>query len=299
VEVRQLRYFVAVAEELSFSHAALRLFAAQSTVSAAVRALEEELEVSLFDRSTRTVALSAAGAVFLPEAKAVIEAAERARAVVGEASRGLRGSLRIGTMTSITALDLPRLVGAFRQRYPLVDIQLQVSGAGSTGLAELVRSGRLDVAVVALRPADVPDLELRRFAAMPYVAILPAGHRLADRESVALTDLAEERFVESAPGFGIRIDLDRAFADLGRPRRVQVEITDVSMAVPYVRAISGVSIMPRFEVADASGVVIKPLTGPDMELVLSFALRAGRRPSPAVSALLDLSVNYIRSDAMF
>ncbi|HEY3481145.1 MAG TPA: LysR family transcriptional regulator, partial [Streptomyces sp.] len=124
METRQLEYFVAVAEELSFTRAAQRLFAVQSTVSAAVRALETELGVRLFDRSTRRVALSAAGAAFLPEAKAAIDALERARATVQEASEGLRGSLRIGTLTSIAGLDLPRLLGAFHQRYPLVDMHV-------------------------------------------------------------------------------------------------------------------------------------------------------------------------------
>lgn len=288
-----------MAEELSFTRAALRLFAAQSTVSAAVRALEDELGVPLFDRSTRAVALSWAGSVFLPEAIAVIAAAERARAVVGEASQGLRGTVRVGTMASISALDLPGLLGAFRRRHPLVDVQLQVAGSGSAGIAEQVASGRLDLGVVALRPADVPDLELRPFANVPYIVVLPVGHRLAAAVSVALADLGGENFVEAARGFGNRIATDRAFAELGISRRVQIEISDVSMAVPYARAISGVAVMPRFTMTDTRDVVIKPLADAGMELVLSFALRAGRSPSPAVSALLDLSVDFIQSDGIF
>ncbi|WP_343243619.1 LysR family transcriptional regulator [Streptomyces sp. SID13726] len=299
MEIRQLRYFVAVAEELSFTRAASRLFAAQSTVSAAVRALEEELQVSLFDRSTRTVALSPAGAVFLPEAKTVVAAAERAGEVVGEAAQRLRGSLRIGTMTRITALDLPRLVGAFRQRHPLVDIRIQVSGTGSGGIAEDVRRGRLDVGVVALGPGEAHDLDLRHIATVPYTVIVPSGHPLARQESITLRDLAHENFVDGAVGFGSRTAIDRAFGELGINRRVSVEITDIATAVSYVRAIDGAAVIPRFEATDMTGVTVRPLSGSGLALTLSFAVRAGRAPSPAVSALLDLSSNYTRDDGTF
>ena len=299
MELRQLRYFITVAEELSFTRAAARLFAAQSTVSAAVRALEEELQVSLFDRSTRTVALSSAGEVFLPEAKSVVAAAERAREVVGEASRTLRGSLRVGTMTRITALDLPRLVGAFRQRHPLVDIRIQVSGSGAGGIAEDVRRGRLDVGVVALAATDAHDLDLRQFATIPYVVILPSEHPLAQREHIALKDLAHENFVSGANGFGSRAAMDRAFGELGITRRVSVEITDIASAASYVRAIGGAAVVPRYEPVSTAGVVIKPVSGPVPSLALSFAVRAGREPSPAVAALLKLSPNYTRDDGTF
>ena len=124
METRQLEYFVAVAEELSFTRAAQRLFAVQSSVSSAIRALEAELHTTLFDRSTRRVALSRAGAAFLPEAKAALEALERAKSVVQETTDGLRGSIRIGVLTSVDLLDLPGLLGAFRRRHPMVDIRV-------------------------------------------------------------------------------------------------------------------------------------------------------------------------------
>jgi DNA-binding transcriptional LysR family regulator len=107
MEVRQLRYFVAVAEELSFTRAESRLLTAQSTVSAGVRALEEDLHVRLFDRSTRNVVLSPVGAAFLVEAKTILESVERARFVAGEVAGGLRGSLRIGTLPGCSVIDLP------------------------------------------------------------------------------------------------------------------------------------------------------------------------------------------------
>jgi len=153
MDSRQLEYFVAVAEELSFTRAAQRLFTVQSTVSAAVRTLETDLKTTLFDRSTRQVSLSAAGEALLPEAKAALEALDRARAVVEEASTGLRGSIRIGTMTRIGMVDLPGLLSAFYQRYPLVEVQVTTSPTGSSGLADDVRHGRLDLSLIGLSAA--------------------------------------------------------------------------------------------------------------------------------------------------
>jgi DNA-binding transcriptional LysR family regulator len=299
MEIRQLRYFVAVAEELSFTGAAQRLFAAQSTVSAAVRALEDDLEVTLFDRSTRRVALSPAGLAFLTEARRVVAAAERARAVAGEASTGLRGSIRIGTLTAITALDLPRLVGAFRTTHPMVDVHVRVSGSGSAGIADDLRRGRLDVGVVALEAADAPGLDLRPFMSLAYVVLVPDGHRLAGNDDISLADLAAEDFVEYTAGFSSRLALDRAYAEMGVERRIRVEIGDTRMAAPYVREIRAVAVMPDLTVPEDAGVLVKPLRSGMRPLTLSFAVPAGRDPGRTVSALLELSGDFVQPDAKF
>jgi DNA-binding transcriptional LysR family regulator len=288
METRQLEYFVAVAEELSFTRAAQRVFAVQSTVSAAVRALETELGARLFDRSTRRVALSAAGVAFLPEAKAAIEALERARATVQEASAGLRGSLRLGVLTSVGGLDLPALLGAFHQRYPLVDIQVKVSLTGSTGLAEEVRQGRLDAALVGLPEADLAGLAVQRLDNRPFVVLLPAGHRLAARPAVRLADLAGESFVDSPRGFGNRVLVDRAFDALGAPRRVGVEVSDLRTVPGYVRSGLGVAVVPDLPEPDGPDVVVLPLAGAGLDWPLNLVTASGTPPSRALRTLLDL-----------
>ncbi|MBK6012408.1 LysR family transcriptional regulator substrate-binding protein [Streptomyces sp. MBT53] len=162
-----------------------------------------------------------------------------------------------------------------------------------------MRRGRLDIGVVALAATEAHDLDLRQFATIPYVVILPSEHPLARRERIALQDLAHENFVSGAGGFGSRAAMDRAFGELGITRRVSVEITDIASAASYVRAIGGAAVVPRYEPVDTTGVVIKPLSGPAPTLGLSFAARAGREPSPAVGALLQLSPNYTRDDGRF
>lgn len=291
MENRQLEYFVAVAEELSFTRAAQRLYAVQSTVSAAIQALENELGTKLFDRSTRRVALSAAGMAFLPEAKAALEAFDRARAVVQEASAGLRGSLRIGTMSSVGGLDLPGLLGAFHRRYPLVDIHVTVSITGSTGLAEDVRHGRLDTALVGLPGSDLDGLTALRVDTRPFVAVLPAAHRLAGRRAVKLAELTGEPFIDSPRGFGNRIAVDRACDALGSPRRVTVEVADIRTVPGYVRAGLGVAVVPDLEPSADPDVVTVPLAGAGLDWPVSLVTSAAKPPSRALRTLLELLVD--------
>jgi DNA-binding transcriptional LysR family regulator len=291
METRQLEYFVAVAEELSFTRAARRLYAVQSTVSAAIRSLETELRTKLFDRSTRRVALSSAGVAFLPEAKAALEAVERARAVVQEATEGLRGTIRIGTLTSTWELDLPSLLGAFHRLYPLVDIHVTASVRGSSGLADDVRRGRLDVALLSLPETDINGLRSTALDSRPFVALLPADHRLADRRDLTLGDLAGEQFVDTARGFGNRLTVDAAFDSIGVPRRIVVEVADIRAVPDYVRAGLGVAIIPNHELEPDSAMVTVPLSGNPLLCVFSIATSADKPPSRAVQTLLDLAAS--------
>jgi DNA-binding transcriptional LysR family regulator len=288
VDSRQLEYFVAVAEELSFTRAAQRLFTVQSTVSAAIRALETDLKTTLFDRSTRRVTLSDAGEALLPEAKAALEALDRARAVVEEASTGLRGSIRIGTMTRLGLVDLASLLGSFYLRYPLVEVQVTTSPTGSSGLAEDVRHGRLDVALVGLSQAEMTGLEPRELATVQFAVLVPSSHRLAGATEVRLADLAGERFVDMLRGFGNRTAVDRAFDTAGLPRRVQVEVPDLTTVPDYVRAGLGVAVVPEIDLDELPGVTRLRLADVDLTWTLSVITSSGKRPSRAVTALLDL-----------
>lgn len=287
METRQFEYFVTVAEELSFTKAAQRLHAVQSTVSAAIKSLEAELGTTLFDRSTRTVALSAAGEAFLPEAKAALAAVDRAVSVVQETSAGLRGSIRIGTLSSLPSPDLPALLGVFHRQYPLVDIHVRLSIAGSTGMADDLRHGRLDLALLGLPESELTGLDTRLAETRPFVVLLPDAHPLAHKRRIHLRDLAGERFVDGPAGFGSRISIDRAFEALGRPRRIGFEVSDLRIVPDFVRAGLGVAVIPDWGYT-APGTVVRPLTGTDLLFRLTIATPAGNRPSRAVQTLLEL-----------
>lgn len=268
-------------------------------MSAAVRALETDLGTALFDRSTRRVTLTAAGEALLPEAKAALEALDRAQAVVEEASAGLRGNLRIGTLAQLRLVDMAGLLGAFHRKYPLVDVQVTTSPTGSTGLADDVRHGRLDLALVGLSRAELFGLEIREIATVRFVVLLPSSHRLADRPEVRLEDLAGERFVDMLPGFGNRTMVDRAFDNAGIPRRVHVEVPVLTTVPDYVSAGLGIAVVPELEPTKDPGVVQLPLAGADLAWTLTVVTSRGRRPSRAATALLDLIDDSIRPDGLY
>ncbi|MFF0339287.1 LysR family transcriptional regulator [Kribbella sp. NPDC004875] len=299
MDSRQLEYFVAVAEELSFTRAAQRLFTVQSTVSAAIRALETDLKTTLFDRSTRRVVLSGAGQALLPEAKAALEALDRARAAVEEASTGLRGNIRIGTLARLSLVSMADLLGAFHRKYPLVEVQVATSATGSTGLADDVRHGRLDVALLGLPKPELSGLDVREIATVPFVALLPAEHRLTRKSAVRLEEIAGERFVDMPAGFGNRKMVDRAFEAIGSPRRIQVEVPELTTIPDYVRAGLGVGVVPDVQLADEPGVAKLPIENAGLSWTLSVVTLAGRRPSRAVTALLDLIGDSIRLESQY
>jgi len=290
METRQLEYFVAVAEELNFTRAAQRMFAVQSTVSAGIRALEAELGTALFVRSTKQVALSAAGEVLLPEARSALEAVDRVRSAAAQSAAGIRGRLRVGIFTNIGVVDLPALFGEFHTLHPLVDLQLGASPSGSTGFADDVRRGRLDVAFMGLPARDLPGLALLTLATTRFVVVVPAGHALAERTSVTLGDLAGERFIDTPAGFGNRVVIERAFAEARVTRAVTTEVSDLGEVPRFVAADLGIAVVPDLALAAVPGVVALPLVEPEVEWQLSVISR--RDPSPAVEALLGLFTRH-------
>lgn len=290
MELRHLEYFVAVAEELSFTRAARRLHVVQSGVSAAIRDLERELGTPLFERSPQRVELTGAGAALLPEAHATLGAARAAREAV-DLSRGtLRGTLHIGYLTAVRLLDLPRLLQRFHAEHPAVTLRLRVSPSGSAGLAESVVAGRLDLAFLSLpRPDGRPPagLTARRLASAPMVLVVPAGHRLAGRAEVTLPDLADEQFIDFPVGYGNRDLVDHTFATAGLDRRVALEVTDVSGASAFIRRGLGIAFLPDFAVPpDPAELCVLPLADPELRFTLYVATATARRPTAPLRALL-------------
>src|SRR5262245_26229448 len=205
MELRHLATFAAVAEEGSFTRAAGRLHVVQSAVSANVRALERELGVTLFDRSTHRVTLSEAGRVLLPEARRTLAAAAAARDAVDQLRGGLRGTVRLGMMLAPrqAGISVPRILAALRDEDPGIEVALEI--AASTVNADRGRRGRLDLAFVGLPAGAVPELALTPILTEEMQLVVPPGHPLAGRGSVALDELGGETFVDGPPEWGTRI----------------------------------------------------------------------------------------------
>ena len=284
METRLLEYFVAVAGELSVTEAARRLYAAQSTVSAGLRSLETELGVQLLHRTTQSVELTAAGKELLTDARRILDAVERLRFLASETASGQRGRLTLGTFTGQDLVhDLPAAMRAFRLSRPHIDLRLISSQRGSTGYAEDLIRGRLDVAFFALTPP--PELDVVELLKVPYVALVAESHACASDPTVSLARLASEPWIDSPPGYGSRAGVDHALAERGLRRQVIAEIADV-LAIPgYVATGMGVAVVP--DIIDPVGCAKLAVAEPIAPWTVTLATRPNAADRPAVAALIE------------
>ena len=287
MELRHLEYFVAVAEELSFTRASRRLHVVQSGVSSAIQGLERELGAALFDRDRHRVTLTEAGRALLPEARATLAAAQAAADAVAETTAGLRGALSIGTMISTGPVGLPVVLGRFHEQHPGVLVKLRVMPGGSAELAREVISGGLDLALLSL-PGEAPaGLAVRPLAQEPLALICAAKHPLASVESVPLETLAEEAFIDFPVGWGTRAVVDRAFAAAGIDRQVSFEVADYATAAGLVGNGLGVAFVPTSAAASPgqAGIARVRVDAP-LDWRILVATAATRRASAAARAFL-------------
>src|SRR5690606_23086571 len=193
MELQQLRYVVAVAETNSFTRAAQRCLVVQSALSHQIARLERELGARLFERTSRRVRLTPAGAAFLPAARQCLDAAERAAAEVAAAVGEVRGRLTVGVISTVAAVDVPRALRAFRERHP--HVRVGVRAGRSEELVEQVARGTLDVAFLGLPPTARPQgVASRELARDRLVALVAPDHPLAAESWVDLRRLASEPF---------------------------------------------------------------------------------------------------------
>ncbi|MEU6426535.1 LysR family transcriptional regulator [Microbispora sp. NPDC046973] len=283
MELRQLRYFVAVAEESHFTRAAERLHIAQSGLSASIRALERELGADLFRRNTRQVRLTPEGRALLAEARRALAASDAARDAVAAVQGLLRGSLSIGSLQCLHAVHLPTVLAGFVAAHPGLDIRLRHGGSGE--LVEQVREGRLDLALVS-RPAREPDdVVMAPLAAEPLVLACAPGHPLAALARVRLEALRGERFVDFPPDWGTRTRADEALAAAGVDRHVALEVTDVHSLLDLVGNGLGVALVPRSFSAKTARVRFLELADPVP--MWETVTVSGAPGGAAAAALLD------------
>ncbi|WNI18130.1 LysR family transcriptional regulator [Actinacidiphila sp. ITFR-21] len=213
MELRQLEYFVAVAEERNFTRAAARVRISQSGVSAQIRRLERELGAELFDRSARTATLTVAGKAALEHARAALAAAGAVEQAVGQVALVIRGQLTLGMVTGCTVTPWFDALAAFHRAHPGVRISLLEEN--SERLVESVRAGAVDLALVGTATAAPAGLEALTVISERLVVAVPPAHPLASRRRVALRHLTAYPIVCMPAGTGLRTVLDRACAAQG------------------------------------------------------------------------------------
>lgn len=213
MELRQLEYFVSVAEEANFTRGAERAHISQSGISAQIRQLERDLGAELFDRSSRTVALTAAGEAAIGHARAMLASAAALREAIDEVNGLVRGCLTVGMVTACTVAPLFDALSAFHLAYPGIEITL--AEGHSDRLVEQVRSGSADLALIGAAGELPEGIGGQIVISENLVAAVPPGHPLAGRPQVRLAELASYPVISMPAGTGVRTVFDLACAQDG------------------------------------------------------------------------------------
>lgn len=244
MELRHLRYFVAVAESLHFGEAARKLRIAQPSLSLQIRQLEEHLQAPLFRRTKRRVELTEAGQLFLAEARDILARADRAAVIARRAGNGDGGRLRVGVGYCMDQRAVVRAAAFFQRRHPRIRIELETMAV--TTQAAALHKGQLDVGFV--RPSVNEGLHSEVVAAEPLIAALPAKHRFAGKRSIQLSSLCDDDFVVTSREL-VPVYHDivlRACREAGFVPNAPHEADQLHMVLAFVSTGCGVALVPAF-----------------------------------------------------
>lgn len=247
MDVRQLRYFLEVARVNNFTRAAESLRIAQPAVSMAIRKLEEELDLVLFNRQDKKVSLTAEGEIFLPHARRIIDDLKAAELEMGELKGLTKGEVRIGITPMISSYFFPDIIRDFMRSYP--ELHLSVYGEGAGRIQKMIAQGDLDMGVVA-GEIFPENLEVRQFLREEIVVCVPLGHRFAQRQAVTLNEFIAEPLVFYKEGYYIREFFFEALRETGSSPNIVFETNLFSLVKSLVRNGTGISTFLRMVVAD-------------------------------------------------
>ena len=288
MELRDFEAFVAVAEELHFGRAAARLHISQPPLSSRIRMLEQDLKLQLFERSTRSVTLTDAGARLLDPARRVLNQVEDALQVARSINSGDQGRVRIGFAGASSQRVLPQMANAVRKAHPGIELELQSQTYVYTAL-ELVRDGSLDLAFARL-PIPHAELAWRVVEVEELICALPESHPLADRDSIRLAELRDEDFVSLPDDQGsiLQSTMYSLCVTAGfRPRVAQIA-PDSSTVLALVAAGAGVTItLSSVKPVQSVGLVYRPIEGISPSHMFATLVWRKDDPSPALAKVLE------------
>ena len=290
MNLRQLRYLVALADERHFTRAAAREHVAQPALSQQIRSLESELGVALVERTTRKVAMTQAGELLVARARRALGELDAAQAELQSLAGVQSGRLAVGALHTMGPVDLSLLLARFHERYPA--IELIVREQSSEELATMLRDDEIDLAFLSVTErVQRPGLTLRPLVSEELVVVLATGHPLAGRERLRIGDLADEAFISFRVGARLRELLDRAAAGAGFEPRIALESNESRRIRSMVSHGLGVAVLPRSD-AERPGddVAVCDLVEPSLRRDVTLASRTDRRPSPAAEAFLALAL---------
>lgn len=298
MELRQLRTFVAVARELSFTRAAAELGYVQSAVTAQVKALEKELGVRLFDRLARRVVLTDAGRDLVGYAVRMLDLSEEAGVAVSQKDGGgVDGALEVGASETLCVYRLPEVFRAFRSRFPGADLRFRP--VPYADLKGLVREGSLDVAFLLEEPVEDESLAAETLVREPLVLVASPDHALAKRRRVGLADLNGEPMLFTDKGCSYRRAFERELAKAGAEPGKVLEFDSVEAIKRCAVAGLGVSVLPEVTVGEElekGELVALRQRGAEMKVDTQVVRHRGRWLSPTVQAFLGTSRELLSVD---
>ncbi|MFZ4478539.1 MAG: LysR family transcriptional regulator [Rhodoferax sp.] len=297
MSARDLRAFLAVARTLSFSQAAQQIHLSQSALSSLISRLEQSMGARLFDRTTRAVALTAAGAVFASHADQVLSDLERAATAVSDVAKVRKGSVAIAALPSLAARIIPALFQAFNEKHP--EIKLTLIDTLSEAAFDLVREGRVDFALTAANPAHA-DLDYVPLTTDVFVLLAADSHPLGlERTSVSFVDTLVWPHISMPRPTSVRQYVDAAALRSGIQFHPSYEVSHLATIGAMVLAQLGVAALPAMaaDVISGSGIVWRPLVSPVIHRSIGLIRRRQGALSPAAQAMLALLKQKIRSTA--
>jgi LysR family transcriptional activator of glutamate synthase operon len=288
MELRQLRYLVALAQERHFTRAAAREHIAQPALSQQIRRLEDEIGLALVERTTRYVSLTDAGELLVARGQRILAELDAANAEL-EALRGVQtGHVTVGSMHTMGPVDVSLALAIFHERHP--EVELTVREQSSEELAEMLRVDELDLAFLSVTErVESHGLALQQLVSEELVVVLPREHRLARRRRIRMAELAGEQFVSFRPGARLRELLELAGRQAGFEPRVTLESNESERVRRLVARGMGVAILPRSDaVRQGAETALAKLIEPELARDITLAWRADRRHSPAAREFLTL-----------
>ena len=291
VELRQFRYFIAVAEELHFGKAAERLRIAQSGLSQQIGKMERSLDTKLLTRDRRRgVQLTEAGRAFLDQARLTVELADRAVASVALAERGRRGLLKVGTTVIGMPQKAERLLQTFEDRFP--DVEVEIHPRLTSELIGGVSTFTLDIAIVfsPFKSVDPPPRYMQ-LGAYEFLVAVPEGHRLARLERVPRSELLKEPFLDAPRNINPELSdyiHTALFGEIHHPRRVEVPLLEEARRLQLIAEGKGIGITVRHAGVPPPGVVLRPLDEGTPTLGYGVAWSA-THTSPSLESFIEVA----------
>jgi LysR family cyn operon transcriptional activator len=261
MELRHLRYFLALAERLNFTQAAAQVHVTQSTLSHQIGQLEEELGQALFDRSDRRVTITAAGELFLAKAIRALAEIDSGIALMSTAKKDLSGQLRVGTTPTLNMGVVPQCVALFAQDHP--SMQILVEENTSDGLIAGMREGHFDVAV-AYQPQMLDDLLFEPLYTEELVLVVGDRHPLVRRKRLRMVELHRRELVLPPRKFTTRLQMDEAFKAAGAEPFVAIEFVSIAAMLALVERTALATIVSRSALPDRPGLHAIPLEAPTL-----------------------------------